>query len=97
MQDHWLLGSHLSADLGLRFSTETTGWAAGVAPRVGLADLPGKDEKTVIRAGAGLFYGAPPLLAANWAANRARTITEFDTSGLQIGPSITYTTSARQG
>ena len=91
VQDHWLLGSHVSTDLGLRFTTETTGWAAGVAPRVGLAYLPGKDEKTVIRAGAGLFYGVLPLLAANWAANPARTITEFDTSGLQIAPSITYT------
>ena len=91
VQDHWLLGSHVSADLGLRFSTETTGWPAGAAPRVGLAYSPDKDEKTVIRAGAGLFYGVLPLLAANWAANPARTITEFDTSGLPIGPPITYT------
>lgn len=91
VQDHWLLGSHMSADLGLRFSTETTGWEAGLAPRVGLAYMPGKDEKTVIRAGAGLFYGVLPLLAANWAANPARTITEFDTSGVQTGPAITYT------
>jgi len=58
---------------------------------VGLAYSPGKDEKTVIRAGAGLFYGVLPLLAANWAANPARTTTEFDASGLQIAPSITYT------
>jgi hypothetical protein len=91
VQDHWLLGSHVSADLGLRFTTETSGWAAGVGPRVGLAYSPGKDEKTVIRAGAGLFYGVLPLLAANWAANPARTITEFDNSGVPIGPPITYT------
>jgi hypothetical protein len=91
VQDHWLLGSHVSADLGLRFSTETTGWAAGAAPRVGLAYSPGKDEKTVIRAGAGLFYGVLPLLAANWAANPARTIIELDTSALPVGPPITYT------
>ncbi len=91
VQDHWLLGSHVSADLGLRFSTETTGWVAGVAPRVGLAYSPGKDEKTVIRAGAGIFYGVLPLLAANWAANPARTITDFDASGLPIAPPVTYT------
>ena len=90
-QDHWLLSPHFSADLGLRFTTETTGWPAGAAPRVGLAYSPGKDEKTVIRAGAGLFYGVLPLLAANWAANPARTITEFNTSGLPLGPPITYT------
>jgi hypothetical protein len=91
VQDHWLLSSHVSADLGLRFTTETSGWALGAAPRVGLAYAPGKDEKTVIRAGAGLFYGVLPLLAANWAANPSRTITEFNNSGLPIGPPITYT------
>jgi Carboxypeptidase regulatory-like domain len=91
VQDHWLLGSHVSADLGLRLTTETAGWAVGAAPRVGLAYSPGKDEKTVIRAGAGLFYGVLPLLAANWAANPSRTITEFDSSGLPVGPPTTYT------
>jgi hypothetical protein len=84
------LNSHVSADLGLRLSTETTGRPAGAAPRVGLAYAPGKDEKTVIRAGAGLFYGVLPLLAADWAANPARTITQFDTSGVPIGPPVTY-------
>ena len=91
VQDHWLLNSHVSADLGLRLSTETTGRPAGAAPRVGLAYAPGKDEKTVIRAGAGLFYGALPLLAANWADNPARTITQFDTSGVPTAPPVTYT------
>jgi Carboxypeptidase regulatory-like domain len=90
VQDHWLLNSHMSADLGFRLSTETTGRPAGAAPRVGLAYAPGKDEKTVIRAGAGLFYGVLPLLAADWAANPARTITQFDTSGVPIGPPVTY-------
>jgi hypothetical protein len=90
VQDHWLLNSHVSADLGLRLSTETTGWPAGAAPRVGVAYAPGKDEKTVIRAGAGLFYGVLPLLAANWADNPARTITQFDPSGMPIAPPVTY-------
>lgn len=91
LQDHWLVGSHLSADLGLRLSTETSGWPAGVAPRVGLAYSPGKDEKTVIRAGAGLFYGVLPLLATDWAGNPARTITQFDATGAPIGSPVTYT------
>jgi len=91
VQDHWLMSSHVSADLGFRLSTETSGWPVGAAPRVGLAYAPGKDEKTVIRAGAGLFYGVLPLLAANWADNPARTITPFQTAGVQIGPPVTYT------
>src|SRR5262249_9157209 len=96
-QDHWLLSSHVSADLGFRLSTETTGWPAGAAPRVGLAYSPGKDEKTVIRAGAGLFYGVLPLLASDWAANPARTITQFDASGTQIGLPVTYTNTYTAG
>jgi hypothetical protein len=97
IQDHWLLSSHVSADLGFRLSTETSGWPAGAAPRVGLAYAPGKDEKTVIRAGAGLFYGVLPLLAANWANNPARTITQFDIAGLPLGPPVTYTNAYTAG
>jgi Carboxypeptidase regulatory-like domain len=91
VQDHWLVSSHFSVDLGLRLSTETSGWPAALAPRVGIAYSPGKDEKTIIRAGAGLFYGVLPLLAADWAANPARTITDFNTSGVPTTGSITYT------
>ena len=91
VQDHWLVNSHFSADLGMRLSTETYGWPAGVAPRIGLAYSPGKDEKTVIRAGAGLFYGVLPLLAANWSGNPTRTITQYDAAGAPIGPPVTYT------
>jgi Carboxypeptidase regulatory-like domain len=90
VQDHWLLNSHTSVDLGLRLSTETSGWPAVLAPRLGLAYSPGKDEKTVIRAGAGLFYGVLPLLAANWSANPTRTITEFETAGVPTMPGHLY-------
>jgi len=91
VQDHWVLGSHLSLDLGARLSTETSGWSAAFAPRAGLAYSPGEEGRTIIRAGAGLFYGVLPLLAANFAANPARTITEFDPAGTPIGPSVSYT------
>ena len=97
VQDHWLLASHLSADLGLRLSTETSGWPAAAAPRVGLAYSPGKDEKTVIRAGAGLFYGVLPLLAANWADNPTRTITQFNPSGEPIASPVTYANAYTAG
>jgi hypothetical protein len=91
IQDHWVLNPHWSVDLGARLSTETSGWDAALAPRAGVAYSPGKSGKTVIRAGAGIFYGVLPLLAANFAANPNRTITEFDPAGLPVGPSITYT------
>jgi hypothetical protein len=91
VQDHWVLDSHLSLDLGARLSTETSGWSAAFAPRAGLAYSPGEEGRTIIRAGAGLFYGVLPLLAANFAANPTRTITEFDPAGMPIGPSVSYT------
>jgi hypothetical protein len=90
LQDHWVLDSHWSVDLGARISTETTGWPFAIAPRAGVAYSPGKNGKTVIRAGSGIFFGVLPLLAANFAANPNRTITEFDTTGLPIGAPITY-------
>src|SRR5271165_1083356 len=93
IQDHWVLDPHWSVDLGGRISTETTGWSAAVAPRAGVAYSPGKSGKTVIRAGAGIFYGVLPLLAADFAANPARTITQFDTTGVPLGPAITYTSA----
>jgi len=91
IQDHWVLTPKWSLDLGARLSTETSGWSAAFAPRAGVAFAPGKTGKMVIRAGAGMFYGLLPLLAANFAANPTRTIAEFDTTGLPIGPTISYT------
>ena len=90
IQDHWVLDSHWAADLGARLSTESNGWSAAVAPRVGLAYSPGDSGKTVIRAGAGLFYSLLPLLAGDFTANPTQVITPFS-AGLPSGPPVTYT------
>src|SRR4029077_450870 len=91
LQDHWVLDSHWSVDLGARISTETTGWPFAIAPRAGVAYSPGKSGKTVIRAGAGMFYGVLPLLAADFAANPSRTITTFDPDTGLPGTPVSYT------
>jgi len=96
-QDHWLLNPHVSVDLGLRLSTETSGWPAALAPRLGLAYSPGKDEKTVIRVGAGFFYGVLPLLALDWPANPTQTITQYETTGVPTAPPVTYTNAYTAG
>ena len=85
IQDHWVLNSHWAVDLGARLSSETNGWSAAVAPRAGVAYSPGKDGKTVIRAGVGLFYSLLPLLAGDFAANPTRVITPFDAAACQAG------------
>jgi len=97
VQDHWMARPNLSLDLGLRLSTETSGWPAMLAPRLGLAYSPGTDEKTVIRAGAGFFYGVLPLLVASWSANPSQTITEYKSVGVPIAPPITYTNAYTAG
>ncbi len=91
IQDHWVLDSHWAADLGARLSSETNGWSAAVAPRVGLAYSPGDDGKMAIRAGVGLFYSLLPLLAADYPANPSQVVTPFGPGGIPSGPSVAYT------
>jgi hypothetical protein len=90
IQDHWVLNSNWAVDLGARLSSETRGWSIAAAPRAGVAYSPGKDGKTVIRAGAGLFYSLLPLLEGDFAANPTRVITPFDGAGLPSGLPVTY-------
>src|SRR5882724_433554 len=90
VQDHWVLNSHWSTDLGARLSSETNGWSAAVAPRAGVAYSPGDSGKTVIRAGVGLFYSLLPLLAGDFTANPTQVITPFN-AGLPSGLPVTYT------
>ncbi len=97
IQDHWVMDSHWAMDLGARLSTETNGWSAAVAPRAGVAYSPGKEGKTVIRAGVGLFYSLLPLLAGDFTANPTQIITPFDTAGLPSGPPLTYTNAYASG
>ena len=91
VQDHWILNPHWTVDAGARLSNETAGWSAAFAPRVGIAYTPNKDGKTVIRAGAGLFYSMLPLLAADFAVNPTRVVSQFNSTGQLIGPPVTYT------
>ena len=97
IQDHWVMDSHWAMDLGARLSTETNGWSAAVAPRAGVAYSPGREGKTVIRAGVGLFYSLLPLLAGDFTANPTQIITPFDTAGLPSGPPLTYTNAYASG
>src|SRR5882724_2054697 len=97
IQDHWVMNSHWAVDLGARLSSETKGWSVAVAPRAGVAYSPGKDGKTVVRTGVGLFYSLLPLLAGDFAANPTRVITPFDTAGLPSGLPVTYTNAYAGG
>jgi hypothetical protein len=91
VQDHWILNPHWTVDAGARLSSETSGWSAAFAPRVGIAYTPDNSGKTVIRAGAGLFYSMLPLLASDFDVNPTRVVSLFDPTGQLIAPPVTYT------
>ena len=90
IQDHWILSPKWTIDAGARLSSETSGWSAAFAPRVGIAFTPNTNGKTVIRAGTGLFYSMLPLLASDFAVNPTRVVSQFDATGQLIGPPVTY-------
>jgi hypothetical protein len=90
IEDRWMVNGHIAFDLGARVTSETVGRSGAFAPRVGIAYSPGKDNKTVFRAGAGLFYDRVSLLEADFSQNPERTISYFDTTGKLIGTPTLY-------
>jgi hypothetical protein len=88
--DHWVLNDGLAIDLGARVTSETIGRAAAFAPRFGIAYSPGKDHKTILRAGTGLFYAGVPLLAADFAGNPMRIINSYDPTGQVLESQVEY-------
>src|SRR6267154_2238796 len=90
IQDQWTLNEHLAISVGGRLTNETVGRAAAFAPRAGVAYSPGKNQKTVFRGGAGLFFDRVSLLEASFASNPERTVSRFDEARPLIGAPILF-------
>jgi len=90
LSDHWMLSDRLAADLGGRFTSQTVGRAAAFAPRFGIAYSPGKDRKTILRAGTGIFYDRVPLLAVDFTGNPTRVITQYDPRGQTTSNEVVF-------
>ena len=90
IQDRWIVNGHLSLDVGARLTSETVGRRVAFGPRVGLAYSPGRSQKTVFRAGAGLFYDRVSLLEEDFVHNPQRTLSFFNETGRLMGSPIPY-------
>jgi hypothetical protein len=89
-QDHWAFNDQFALEYGTRFSGQTIGDRATVAPRLGLVYSPGRQGKTILRSGVGLFYDRVPLLAGDFTENPVRMVTQFDTHGNPLGPPLVF-------
>lgn len=89
-QDRWNLTRRLTLDLGLRFDRDSLADENLLAPRLGLAYLLTADNKTVLRAGIGLFYDKVPLNVGYFEQLQQRVVTRFAPDGLTVidGPRI---------
>jgi hypothetical protein len=90
-QDHWAFNDQLAVDYGVRFSGQSLGEKAALAPRLGLVFSPTKSGRTIVRSGVGIFYDRLPLLAGDFPENPTRSVSLFDEAGTQVGPTLTYT------
>jgi len=84
-QDHWVLTDRLAIDSGIRLSSQSNGRSAAVAPRAGLTYSLDRENKTVLHAGAGVFYDRVPLQATTFTQNPTRVATFYDQAGLIAG------------
>lgn len=87
LQDQWIITPHFSLDLGVRYNNQTIADAVNIAPRIGFAFSPFKNNKTVVRGGIGLFYDKVPLNATNFQQQQRRVISLFAPDGMTLlGP-----------
>ena len=90
VQDHWMFNDQLAVDAGFRYSGQTIGETAALSPRAGVVYSPGKQGKTIFRAGVGIFNDRVPLLAGDFTRNPTRSVQFFDDNGLPVGVPLVF-------
>ena len=87
--DQWTLGPRLSLDLGLRFDNDSVTNSTHAALRASLTLALTSDRRTLLKAGAGLFYDRVPLNAPAFPNFPDRTVLTFDPAG-NVTSSVPY-------
>jgi hypothetical protein len=64
-QDRWVIARSLTIDAGFRLDRDSIASAINFSPRLAVMYLPFKDDRTIVRAGIGLFY-ARSLLSSRY-------------------------------
>ncbi len=86
-QDHWIVSPRVAFDLGVRTESQQVSEALRLAPRAGIVWSPFENSKTVVRAGAGLFYDRVPLNVYSFAQYPDQIVTLYDGQGnITSGP-----------
>ncbi len=101
VQDNWQVHPRLVLDLGLRLEGDSlSAETVNPAPRIGFVFAPGRDDRTAIRGGFGVFFDKIPLNVAAFPDFPAQTITRFAADGVTIveGPrTFSHTLSTKDG
>jgi hypothetical protein len=94
--DQWTTGSRLTFDLGLRFDRDSVTDSTHTAPRAGFTLALTGDRRTLLKAGAGLFYDRVPLNIPAFPVLPDRTILWMDPTGGVLS-STTYANAISGG
>src|SRR5580658_469751 len=87
--DQWTVGPRLTLDFGLRFDNDSITSSTHAAPRASLTLALTSDRRTLLKAGAGLFYDRVPLNAPAFPNFPDRTVLTFDPAG-NVTSSVPY-------
>lgn len=92
VQDHWTLRRRFALDLGVRADHDAlSNDTIDVAPRAGFVTALTRDNKTVLRGGAGLFYDKIPLDVSTFRRYPSETVTQYAADGVTLaGPPVVY-------
>ena len=87
--DQWTVSPRLTLDFGLRFDNDSVTNSTHAAPRANLTLALTRNRRTLLKAGAGLFYDRVPLNAPAFSSFPDRTILTFGAAG-NVTSSVPY-------